>query len=50
MPHYLGQSFAPIIAYGSHGAIVHYEPTEGTDIPLGNESFLLADTCGHYLE
>lgn len=50
MPHYLGQSFAPIIAYGSHGAIVHYEPTEGTDIPLGNESFLLADTGGHYLE
>ncbi|MBU5428998.1 aminopeptidase P family protein [Kineothrix sp. MSJ-39] len=50
MPHYLGQSFAPIIAYGSHGAIVHYEPTEETDIPIGKESFLLADTGGHYLE
>lgn len=47
--HYLGQSFAPIAAYGAHGAIVHYEPTEETNIPLDNKSFLLLDTGGHYL-
>ena len=28
--HYLEQSFDPILAYGAHGAIVHYEPTEET--------------------
>lgn len=48
--HYLEQSFAPIAAYGAHGAIVHYEPDRKTDIPLGNEGFLLLDTGGHYLE
>lgn len=48
--HYIGQSFAPIIAYKEHGAIVHYEAEPETDVSLGNESFLLADTGGHYLE
>ena len=28
--HYLEQSFDPILAYGAHGAIVHYEPTDET--------------------
>ncbi len=48
--HYLGQSFAPIAASGAHGAIVHYEPTEKTAIPLVDHSFLLLDTGGQYLE
>lgn len=48
--HYLGQSFAPIAAYGAHGAIVHYEPDEKSNIPLDNKGFLLLDTGGHYLE
>lgn len=48
--HYLGQSFAPIAACGAHGAIVHYEPDEGSNCPLTNERFLLLDTGGHYLE
>lgn len=47
---YLGPSFEPIIAYGSHGAIVHYEPTAETDVPIGEGSFCLADTGGHYKE
>ena len=47
---YLGQSFAPISASGAHGAIVHYEPTEETDIPLVDNSFLLLDTGGQYLQ
>lgn len=48
--HYLEQSFAPIAACGAHGAIVHYEPDEKSNCPLDNESFLLLDTGGHYLE
>ena len=32
-PHYRGPSFAPILAYGPHGAIVHYSATEESDIP-----------------
>ena len=48
--HYLEQSFDPILAYGPHGAIVHYEPTEETDIPLEMHSFCLADTGAQYLE
>ncbi len=48
--HYVGPSFAPIIAYREHGAIVHYSAREETDIPIEPRSFLLADTGGHYLE
>ena len=47
---YLGQSFDPIMGYGAHGAIVHYEPTKETDAKLEPSSFLLADTGGHYYE
>lgn len=47
---YLGPSFEPIIAYGAHGAIVHYEPTEQTDVEMKEGSFCLADTGGHYNE
>lgn len=47
---YLGQSFAPISAYGPHGAIVHYEPTEESNVRLWTESFLLLDTGGQYLD
>ena len=47
---YLGPSFAPIIAYGAHGAIVHYEPTEQTDVAMSEGSFCLADTGGHYMD
>ena len=47
---YLGPSFAPIIAAGEHGAIVHYEPTEETDAPLCMDTLVLMDTGGHYLQ
>jgi Xaa-Pro aminopeptidase len=47
---YLGPSFDPIIAYGAHGAIVHYEATPETDVELLPEGLLLMDTGGHYLE
>lgn len=46
---YLGQSFEPIMAYGTHGAIVHYSATEETDAELLPRGLLLSDTGGHYL-
>ena len=45
-----GNSFDPIIAYGAHGAIVHYSATEETNIPLEPKGLVLMDTGGHYLE
>ena len=48
MDGYLSPSFESIIAYGAHGAIVHYEPTPQTDVEMTNGNFCLADTGGHY--
>ena len=45
-----GNSFHPIIAYGAHGAIIHYSATEETDVRVEPKGLLLADTGGHYLE
>lgn len=50
MDGYLGPSFEPIIGYGPHGAIVHYAPTQETDVVMKDEGFCLADTGGHYRE
>lgn len=50
MEGYLGPSFDPIIAYGPHGAIVHYEAVPETDAVLEPRGLCLADTGGHYLE
>ncbi len=44
-----GESFAPIVATGAHGAIIHYEPTPETDVPLENNTLVLLDTGGHYM-
>ena len=48
--HFLDQSFEPILSYGAHGAIVHYAPTEETDIPMESHGFCLADTGAQYYE
>ena len=45
-----GISFDTISAYGAHGAIVHYEPTPDSDIPLEPRGFLLVDSGGQYLD
>lgn len=50
MEGYLGPSFDPIIAYGPHGAIVHYAATPETDVEMQPKSLCLADTGGHYKE
>lgn len=47
---YLGQSFEPIMAFGEHGAIVHYSADEQTNAVLEPRGFLLSDTGGHYLD
>lgn len=47
---YTGQSFAPIFGYAAHGAIVHYEATQETNVELKPKSFVLIDTGGQYLE
>ena len=41
-------SFDTISAYQEHGAIVHYEPTPETDIPLKAEGLLLLDNGAQY--
>lgn len=47
---YIEPSFATISAYGTNGAIVHYEPEEQSEKKLLPEGFLLLDTGGHYME
>ena len=47
-PDYLMPSFDPILAYGANSAVIHYSPTPETDTEIRADSFLLADTGGHY--
>ena len=49
-PLYRGSSFDTIAAYGPHGAIVHYEATPETDVPLKPEGLLLLDSGAQYLD
>lgn len=41
-------SFDTIAAYGPHGAIVHYEATPETDVPLEPRGLLLLDSGAQY--
>lgn len=49
-PLFGGASFDTIAAYQEHGAIVHYEPTAGSDVELRPEGLLLLDSGGQYLD
>ena len=49
-PLYRGLSFDTIAGYQEHGAIVHYEATPETDMPLKPEGFLLLDSGAQYLD
>ena len=49
-PLYRDISFDTIAGYGPHGAIVHYEATPETDIPLEPRGFLLLDSGAQYLD
>ena len=47
---YRDLSFDTIAAYAAHGAIVHYEPTAESDVPLRPEGLLLLDSGAQYLD
>ena len=47
---FCGLSFSTIAAYGSHGAIVHYEADETTNAPIDGGGFLLLDSGAQYVD
>ena len=49
-PHFIGESFYPIVGFGPHGAIVHYHATESTDVAISKHNLLLIDSGGQYLD
>ena len=49
-PLYRDISFDTIAGYGAHAAIVHYEATPETDIPLQPNGMLLLDSGAQYLD
>ena len=49
-PLYRDISFDTIAGYQAHGAIVHYEATPETDVPLKPEGLLLLDSGAQYLD
>jgi len=49
-PNFRGVSFESIMAYGTHGAIVHYDPTPETDVAVEPRGLLLIDSGGQYQE
>jgi Xaa-Pro aminopeptidase len=50
MPLFRDVSFDTIAGYGAHGAIVHYEATPETDVPLEPRGLLLLDSGAQYLD
>lgn len=44
----LSESFASIIAYKEHAAIVHYVATPETDVKINKDGMLLVDSGGQY--
>lgn len=47
-PSCVDESFSPILGWNEHGAIVHYEATEETDIAVVGDGLLLVDSGGQY--
>ena len=43
-----GVSFDTIVGYEAHGAIVHYEATPATDVPIEPRGLVLIDSGGQY--
>lgn len=48
-PSCVDESFSPILGWNGHGAIVHYEATEETDVAIEGEGLLLVDSGGQYV-
>jgi Xaa-Pro aminopeptidase len=49
-PDYRGDSFDAIAGVDGNGAIVHYRPTEATAKPVREDSMVLIDSGGQYLQ
>ena len=47
-PSCVDESFSPILGWNAHGAIVHYEANEQTDVPVTGDGLLLVDSGGQY--
>ncbi len=47
-PTCVDESFASIIGWNGHGAIVHYEPTEESSSDIKSDGLLLVDSGGQY--
>ena len=47
---YIRDSFEPLCAFADHAAMMHYSPSEETDVPLSSGAFFLNDTGGGYYE
>lgn len=48
-PTCVDESFSPILGWNAHGAIVHYEATEETDVTVEGDGLLLVDSGGQYI-
>ncbi len=49
-PLYIEDSFQTISAYKEHAAIVHYQPSNQTNVSLKKEGMLLVDSGGQYMD
>ena len=49
-PDCVDESFASIVGWNGHGAIVHYEPSDETDVPVTGQGLLLIDSGGQYMQ
>lgn len=47
-PDCVDESFAAIVGWNDHAAVVHYEPTDETDVPVKGNGLLLIDSGGQY--
>ncbi len=47
---FMGESFAPIVGYKSHGAIVHLSVNAESALPVEADGILLFDSGGQYLD
>ena len=47
---FMGESFCPTVAFGSHGAIVHYSATSESEFEVKPDGILLFDSGGQYLD
>ncbi|XP_050307615.1 xaa-Pro aminopeptidase 1 [Anthonomus grandis grandis] len=45
---FMGDSFETISSVGPHGAIIHYQPSKATDVPIRTDCLYLCDSGAQY--